>query len=49
MLCDTYQGGTCCPQRVGKMDAALPPVTCAFGECFTIVFGEPDPPKALKL
>ena len=26
MLCDRYQGGTRCPQRVGRMNAAVPPV-----------------------
>jgi len=48
MLCDTYQGGTRCPERVGEMDAALPPVICAFSESFIIVFGEADPSKVLK-
>jgi hypothetical protein len=33
MLCDTYRGGTtvaaATPERVGEMDAALPPLICA--------------------
>jgi len=40
MLCDTYRGGTVAaatPERVGEMDAALPPVICAFSESFIIV------------
>jgi len=48
------QGGTCCPQRVGKVTAALPPDIRTFSDSLTIVFrrsrstqgGRDKPPPA---
>ena len=44
MLFRTYHGGTGCPQRGGKMNAAWPPDICVFDDR-PIVFGEADPPS----
>jgi hypothetical protein len=36
-----HVGGKRCPQRIGKVTAALPPEICAFGDSFAIVFSRP--------
>lgn len=48
MLCDTYQGGTRCHQRVANMDAALLPGLRTSANSLPIVFGEAGPPFPLK-
>jgi hypothetical protein len=42
-------GGTRCPQRVGKSNCGLLPITCASGDSVTIAFGEVDPPQSKEL